>query len=132
MKQAITVYNKALPEFKREASAILKEHFPDNFKDARALMNRFLEKEDRALRRWYNMLLLGWLSAADFIRLFSGLKNIFSLKELKKNGISPEKIKEVTQLIIKLYRAMIICRSGILEPEVTETKIRSLTKTSQS
>lgn len=59
MKQAITVYNKSLAEFKREASAILKEHFPGNFKDALALMNRGLEKEDRALRRWYNTLLLG-------------------------------------------------------------------------
>lgn len=129
MKQAITVYNKALPEFKREASAILKEHFPDNFRDARALMNRFLEKEDHALCRWYNMLVLGWLSAADFIRLFSGLKNIFSLKELKKHGVSPEKIKEVTQLIIKLYRAIVICRSGCLENGQANIKTKLITQT---
>jgi hypothetical protein len=115
MKKSIIVYSKALPEFKREASALLKEHFPGNFKAARSLIYRFLEIEDRSLRRWYNMLLLGWLSATDFIRLFSRHKDAFSLTELKESGISPEKIREVTRLINKLYRGLVIHRSGCLE-----------------
>lgn len=127
MKTVSIVYNKALPEFKREASILLKEHFPGNFKAARVQMNRFLEEEEYALRRWYCLMQLRWLTAEDFIRLFSGLKNAFSMKELKKNGVSYKKIKEVTELIIKLYRAIMICRSGILESGQTPSTIRSLT-----
>ncbi|HEY0669622.1 MAG TPA: hypothetical protein VGD22_15675 [Sphingobacteriaceae bacterium] len=129
MKKAIVVYSKVLPEFKREASALLKEHFPGNFKAARSLIYRFLDMKDDKLHRWYNMLLIGWLSATDFIRLFSRLKEAFSLQELKEHGISPEKIQEVTRLIIKLYRAIVICRSGCLESGQADIKTKFITQT---
>ena len=117
MKTPIIVYNKMLPEFKRQAAQVIVEKLPGHSRAGRSAINRFLQKEHPCLSRWYSALLLGLLSAEDFSRLFSAIKAAFSLKELKSRGVGREQILEVVLLLIRLFKSLMINTSGALKNE---------------
>ena len=117
MKTPIIVYNKMLPEFKRQAAQVIVEKFPGHSRAGRSAINRFLQKEHPCLSRWYSALLLGLLSAEEFSRLFRAIKAAFSLKELKSRGAGQVQILEVVPLLIRLFKSLMINTSGALKNE---------------
>ena len=117
MKTPIIVYNKMLPEFKRQAAKVIVEKLPGHSRAGRSAINRFLQKEHPCLSRWYSALMLGLLSAEEFSRLFRAIKAAFSLKELKSRGVGQEQILEVVLLLIRLFKSLMINTSGALKNE---------------
>lgn len=117
MKTPIIVYNKMLPEFKRQAAKVIVEKLPGHSRAGRSAINRFLQKEHPCLSRWYSALMLGLLSAEEFSRLFRAIKAAFSLKELKSRGVGQQQILEVVLLLIRLFKSLMINTSGALKNE---------------
>ncbi|WP_276360185.1 hypothetical protein [Daejeonella sp. H1SJ63] len=116
MKNQITVYNKMLPEFKRQAIQLIVEKLPAHRRAGQIAINNFLQKENSCLNRWHIALILGFLSIAEFGHLFGVLKDAFSLKDLK-GRVSPEKILELTRLLIRLFKSLMIKSSGASQNE---------------
>lgn len=111
MKNQITVYNKMLPEFKRQALQLIIEKLPAHRRAGQIAINSFLQKENSCLNRWHTALILGFLSISEFAHLFRVLKDAFSLKDLK-GRVSPEKILELTRLLTGLFKSLMIKSSG--------------------
>ena len=128
MENQIIAYSKMLPEFKRQAAQILIEKLPGHSRAGQAAINNFLQKKQASLRRWHLALILRVLSAAEFKRLFQGIKSAFSLKKLKSRGLGQEQLLEVALLLISLFKNLMIQTSGSLENEME----KSLTKDSSN
>lgn len=126
MNKQIIVYNKMLPELKRQAAQVIVEKLPGHSRACRSAINRFLEQKHNCLSRWYTALLLGFLSAEDFSRLFSAIKAAFSLNELKSRGVRQEQILEVVLLLISLLKNIMINASGALNNEKPAAPDRSM------
>lgn len=117
MNKQIIVYNKMLPEFKRQAAQVIVEKLPAHRRAGRTAINNFLQKEHSCLNRWHIALILGFMSIGEFSRLFGAIKEAFSLKELKNRGVGLEKILEVTRLLIELFKSLMINTSGAFKNE---------------
>lgn len=122
-----------LLEFKIQAAQLIAENLPGHFKTSRALLNGFLKKEYLELKNWYLLLITGIISEEQFIRLFKCLKSAFSLKDLKRRGVSAEKINELTPIILNLLKETMIIMgriwkedkeqaSGGVNPSITNPK----------
>lgn len=97
-----------LAAFRRNAATLLEEQIPGKVHLARQDINTFLKKEKDKLRRWHYGLILNLITSEEFGKLFSGLRNSLFLKKLKQAGLSAEQLIELTQLLRKLFRAMMI------------------------
>ncbi|MDP3467056.1 MAG: hypothetical protein Q8S11_01900 [Daejeonella sp.] len=117
MDNQIINYSKMLPEFKRQAAQILIEKLPGHSRAGKAAINQFLQKKQTCLRGWHIALIFRFLSVAEFNHLFQGLRTAFSLKKLKSRGVGQEQIMEVTQLLIRLFKSLMINTSGAFIPE---------------
>ncbi|MCF8451739.1 MAG: hypothetical protein K9G42_00975 [Pedobacter sp.] len=122
MDNQIINYSKMLPEFKRQAAQILIEKLPGHSRVGKAAISSFLQKKKTCLRRWHVALALRLLSAADFNRLFQGIRAAFSLKKLISRGVGQEQILEVALLLIRLFKSLMINTSGANIPAEDQEK----------
>lgn len=125
MEKTPIIYNKMLREFKSQAAQLITENLPGHFKVLKALLNRFLKEKYLQLKNSYVLLITGILSEEQFKCLFSCIKSAFSLKELKRRGVSSEKIKEIALLILSLLKdiMIIMCRIWKEDKEQVSTGV---------
>lgn len=110
-------HTKLTAEFKRQAAVLMEQHIPGKVHLARRDVHHFLLTEKRKLYGWYCAMIYRFISFEEFGSLFGGVKQSFELRYLKLAGLSPEQLRELTELLRKLYRAMIISSVQSLHSE---------------
>ncbi len=124
MEKTPLIYGKMLLDFKSQACRLIANNLPGHFKSSRALLNKFLKEKRLDIKNSYILLVTGLLSEDQFIRLFSGMKAAFSLKDLKNRGVPAEKIKELTRLIFNLLEDTMIIMGRIWKEDKAEARAK--------
>jgi len=120
----VTGYNQLTKAFKQDALLLLGKHIPGKINLARRDINLFLKKEKYNLRRLHFGLVTQVINSEEFGKLFNGIRNSFILPHLKLAGLSIEQIRQLSQMLKKLYRAMTITMTQIKESDhLTKRKI---------
>ena len=111
MMQPFT-YTAMLKTFRRHAANSLKKYIPGKLNLARRDIDRFLYKERKVLQRWFLAMSMDLLTAEEFGKLFGCLNYAFPLRKLRAAGLSEEQLHEVSRLLQKLFRAIMITSVG--------------------
>ena len=101
-------YTKFLKEFLRHATGLLADLIPGKKQLARRDICSYLEREKEKLTGWFKAAQLNYISAEEYGKLFNRLPNSFPLKTLYDSGIDEAQVRQLTDLLRKLFRAVFL------------------------